>query len=121
MQQEIYNQMKDVNKSLYTATKQMMSINVRGYERLIQEQFVMISRCLEDTVKQFEIVRDAEDIPGYLTAQSEQLQNWSEHWKLFVEENMKIVSETQNEFDSWRKKDLFEMPFLNSVPCSKTT
>lgn len=119
MPQAMYNQVKDFNKSLYTATKQMMDINVRSYERLIQEQFTLVGRCLEDTVKQLEMVRDAKDIPGYLTAQSEQLQKWSEHLKLFVNGNMKIVSETHDEFDSMRKKDFFKVPSPNSVPYRK--
>lgn len=121
MRQEIYNQVKDFNKALYTASKQMMNINVRTHERLIQEQFAVISECLEGSVKQLEMFRDATDIPDYLTAQVEQLHRCSEHLKVFFQENMNILSDTRDEIISWSNEGLSEMPSLSSVPPSETT
>lgn len=120
MQQEIYNQVQQFNKSVYAASKQLMDINVRTYERLVQEQFAIVGRCLEGGVKQLEMVRDANDIVGYVTAQREQLQKCSENLQLSAKQTQKILSETRGELDSWLNKGLSEMSFLSSVSKSKT-
>lgn len=121
MRQAIYNQAKDFNKSLFPIIMGMMGINRRSSERLIQEQFGIISKCLEGTVKQLEIVRDAKDVSSYFTAQSEQVQKWPEQLAFFMKEGMKILSNTQNEFDALRRKGLFEISLPSLVPNSKTT
>ncbi len=120
MQQEFYNQVQQFNKSVYAATKQLTDINVRTYERLVQEQFDIVGKCLEGGVKQFEMVRDANDILGYVTAQREQLQKYSENLQLSAEQTQKILSETRDEYDSWVKEGLSELSSLSSVPKSKT-
>ena len=119
MHQEIYNQMQHFNKIVYAATKQLTDINVRTYERLIQEQFNIVGSCFDGGVKQLEIIRDTNDIVDYATAQREQLRQYSVNLQLSAKQTLKILSESRSEFDSWLKKGLSEVSFMCSEPISK--
>ena len=109
MQQELYTQVQKFNKAVSLTTKDLTEINVRAYEKLVKEQFDIVGRCIDGGVKQLEIVRDANDIAGYATAQREQLKKCSENLQLSAKETLKILSNTRSEYDAWLKEGLSSM------------
>jgi hypothetical protein len=106
MHQAIYERVNSLNQAVYETTKKLTDINVRSYEKLLQQQFALAGLCLEGGVRQLELAKDNKDFNGLAKSQSSITRQCSEKAHSVAKETMDILVETRGELDTWAKEGL---------------
>lgn len=109
MQLGIFKQVNSFNPANYEAAKKFADINARAFERLVQKQFALASLCLEDSVKQLQLMKGNQDLNSFAANQSDTNRQCADKVHNVAKETIEILVETRGEFDTWVKQALSEI------------
>ena len=106
MQQEIFNQLNSFNQTAYEATRQLADINLRAYEKIVQQQFELTGMCFDAAIKQMDALRETKDVGAYLRAQADMFRGCAEKALAASKENMDVLAAVRGEYNDWLEKGL---------------
>lgn len=98
MQTQAFDLYNVFAKSAFDATRQLIEINSRTFERLAKRQIELTSDIMESAVKQ--------GVSHYMNAQKELAQEYATKAQKANQDTVKIITQAQDELNSYVEKKL---------------
>jgi hypothetical protein len=98
MQLEAFNLYNVFTKTAFDATRQLIDINARTYEKLVKRQTELTSDFIESGIKQM--------VSHYMAAQKELAQEYAEKVQTANKDTVKIVAQAQDEVNRYLEENL---------------
>jgi hypothetical protein len=98
MQQETFNLYNIFTKTAFDATRQLIDINARTYEKLVKRQIGLTSDFMESGIKQV--------VSHYMAAQKDLAQEYAEKVQTANKDTVKIVTQAQDEVNRYLEENL---------------
>ncbi len=98
MQHEAFNLYNIFTKTAFDATRQLLDINARTYEKLVKRQIGLTSDFMESGIKQV--------VSHYMAAQKELAQECAEKVQTANKDTVKIVTQAQDEVNRYLEENL---------------
>ena len=106
MQQEFFNQFNSLNQTAYDATKQLVDLNARTVEKLVQQQLSVFEMCLQGGAKQWELAQNAKDPAAYLKSQGELMKECSDKTLAATKQTWDLLGEARSELTALLEKGM---------------
>ena len=106
MQQELMSQYNSLNQTAYDATKQVMDLNARTVEKLMQQQISMFEMCLQGGTKQWELAQNSKDLAAYLKGQGELMKECSDKALAMTKQSWDVLGEARSELTALLEKGM---------------
>lgn len=98
MQTQAFDLYNVFTKSAFDATRQLIEINSRTFERLAKRQIELTSDIMESAVKQ--------GVSHYMNAQKELAQDYANKAQKANQDTVKIITQAQDELNSYVEEKL---------------
>ncbi len=109
MQQQFIDLMTKMNQVSIDATKGLIDINTRNFEKFSQQQAELVTEGLEVGAKQMKTVSEiktVQDIPAFFSAQTDDIKSYGEKIQASVQDSMNKLSESSDELNACMKKGM---------------
>jgi phasin family protein len=93
--------MNELGSKGYEAAQTLGEINLRTMERLLARQMDAISLLMDSNLRQVKMITEAKGPNELLKGQADLLRELSERILAEGRENMKLASDTRNEYRAW--------------------
>ena len=104
MQQEFYNFITRFNQQALDATKQLIDINRRTSEKMVQNQLNVVDLYFESNAKLMELAKDYQDLPSYVAAQNTIAREYADKSMTVAKESLSTLSEARDELSEWAEQ-----------------
>jgi phasin family protein len=106
MQPEYLSEWTRFTNSALKLAKELGEINTKAIKKLSEQQFDLISRCLDTAVKQLNLLNEVKGYKELLTAQTKLATEYNEKVLDTVRKTTQIFSEAKDEMAAWIDKNI---------------
>ena len=106
MQQEFFSQFNSLNQTAYDATKQLVDLNARTVEKLVQQQLSVFENCLQSGAKQWELAQNSKDLAAYLKGQGDLMKECSDKTLAATKQTWDVLAEARGEVTALLEKGM---------------
>ncbi len=109
MQSEIQNVVELINKlnvQALAAAKEVVAINTRAVDKLVQQQLALVTEAVQGGVKQLELLREPKGVKEYITLQAELAQQGAEKVLAAARETVSVLNGVRDELASVVQKGI---------------
>lgn len=109
MQSEIQNVVELINKlnvQALAAAKEVVAINTKAVDKLVQQQLALVTEAVQGGVKQLELLREPKGVKEYITLQAELAQQGAEKVLAAARETVSVLNGVRDELASVVQKGI---------------
>ncbi len=106
MQPEYLSEWTRFTNSAFNSTKELGEINTKAIKKLSEQQFDLISRCLDTGVKQLNLLSEVKGYKELLAGQTKLATEYNEKVLDTVRKTTQIFSEAKDEMATWIDKNI---------------
>jgi phasin family protein len=106
MQPEYLSEWTHFTNSAFKSAKELGEINTTAIKKLSEQQFDLISRCLDTGVKQLNLLSEVKGYKELLTGQTKLATEYNEKVLDAVRKTTQIFSEAKDEMATWIDKNI---------------
>lgn len=106
MQSEYLSEWTRFTNSALNSAKELGEINTKAIKKLSEQQFDLISRCLDTGVKQLNLLSEAKGYKELLVGQTKLATEYNEKVLDTVRKTTQIFSEAKDEMAAWIDKNI---------------
>ena len=106
MQPEYLSEWTRFTNSAFNSAKELGEINTKAIKKLSEQQFDLISRCLDTGVKQLNLLSEVKGYKELLAGHTKLATEYNEKVLDTVRKTTQIFSEAKNEMAAWIDKNI---------------
>ena len=106
MEQEYFKNLDVFGKTAFNATRELIELNGRIFEKVLERQLGVASLLVEGSEKQAELAREANDPQVFLQKQSELLEEYAGKFAEVAQEGAKLAQDSGESLKVWLEKGL---------------